>query len=79
MSDVMLIGILNMPMDYPLDQLTFTQLVSTCRRAANRIEGDKAVRGKIWDVVGECGSGITDKEKIAQIEKILLDSEDDDF
>jgi len=32
------------------------------------------VRQKIWDVVGECGTGITDREKIDQIESILLDS-----
>lgn len=33
------------------------------------------VQQKIWDVVGECGTGITDREKIDQIESILLDSE----
>ena len=76
MSDVMLIGVLRMPMDYPPDEIIFTQIVSRCRQAAERIEKDKAVRQKIWDVVAECGTGITDREKIDQIETILLDSEE---
>ena len=76
MSDVMLIGVLRMPMDYPPDEIIFSQIVSRCRQAAERIEKDKAVRQKIWDVVGECGTGITDREKIDQIETILLDSEE---
>ena len=37
MSDIMLLGILNMPLDYPLDELTHIQLVSACREAAARI------------------------------------------
>jgi len=44
MSDVMLLGILNMPLDYPLDELTHIQLVSACREAAVRIEADKKYR-----------------------------------
>lgn len=40
MSDVMLIGVLRMPMDYPLNEIVFSQLVSRCREAADRIESD---------------------------------------
>ncbi len=76
MSDVMLIGVLRMPMDYPPDEIIFTQIVSRCRQAAERIEKDKAVRQKIWDVVGECGNDKTDRQKIDEIESILLDSEE---
>jgi hypothetical protein len=45
-------------------------------KTAERIEKDNAVRHKIWDVVGECGTDITDKQKISEIELILLDSEE---
>jgi hypothetical protein len=34
------------------------------------------VRQKIWDVVGECGNDKTDRQKIDEIESILLDSEE---
>jgi hypothetical protein len=40
MSDIMLLGILNIPLDYPMDVLTHTQLLSACREAAKRIESD---------------------------------------
>jgi hypothetical protein len=76
MSDVMLIGVLRMPIDYPPDEIIFTQIVSRCREAADRIEKDKTVRQKIWDVVGECGNDKTDRQKIDEIESILLDSEE---
>ncbi len=75
MSDVILLGILNMPLDYPLNQLTHIQLVSTCRQAAVRIESDKKSLQAIWNIIGECMTGITDAEKLSQIEKILLDRE----
>lgn len=71
----MLLGILNMPLDYPLDKITHIQLVSTCREAAARIEADKNFRQSVWNIIGECMTGITDSEKLSQIEKILLDSE----
>ena len=76
MSDVMLIGVLRMPMYYPPDEIIFNQIVSRCRQAADRILKNNSVRQKIWDVVGECGTGITYREKINQIESILLDSEE---
>lgn len=44
--------------------------------AAERIIKNKSVRSKIWDVVGECGNGVTDRQKINEIESILLDSEE---
>ena len=75
MSDVMLLGVLRMPMDYPLNVITFTQIVSRCREAADRIEADKKFRQSVWDIVGECMTGIDDSEKVLQIEKLLLDSE----
>ena len=40
MSDVMLLGVLRMPMDFPFDELTHIQVVSRCREAADRIESD---------------------------------------
>jgi len=73
MSDVMLLGILRMPMDYPLDAVTFTQVVSACRQAADRIEANEKVRQSIWNIVGECI--MTDAEKLSQIEMLLLESE----
>jgi hypothetical protein len=48
-----------MPLDYP----------------AEKIETDKKVRQAIWDIIGECMTGIDDSEKILRIEKLLLDSE----
>lgn len=41
MSDVMLLGVLRMPMNYPFDELTHVQVVARCRQAADRIESDK--------------------------------------
>ena len=41
MSDVMLLGVLRMPMDDP-DPLTLYQFVATARQAADRIESDAA-------------------------------------
>ena len=33
------------------------------------------LRQSLWDIVGECMTGITDSQKLKQIEKLLLDSE----
>ena len=36
-------------------------------------EQNKNLRTAIWDIIGECMSGITDSTKLSQIEKLLLD------
>ena len=41
----------------------------------NEIDRLTQLRQAIWEIVGECMTGITDGEKIAKIEKLLLDSE----
>jgi peptidoglycan hydrolase CwlO-like protein len=40
MSDIMLLGILRMPIDYPPNEIIFMQVIQTCREAADRIEAD---------------------------------------
>ena len=44
MSDVMLLGVLRMPMDFPFDKLTHVQVVSRCREAAERIEATNELK-----------------------------------
>ena len=47
MSDVMLLGVLRMPMPDDPDQLTLRQFVDRARQAADRIEADAAKLGRM--------------------------------
>ena len=42
MSDVMLLGVLRMPVPYPVDAMWLHQFVDRARQAADRIEADAA-------------------------------------
>jgi len=45
------------------------------RQKLKKTMGYKKLLATIWGVVGECCEGKTDSEKIAEIEKVLLDNE----
>jgi hypothetical protein len=50
MSDVMLLGVLRMPMDEP-DPMTLHQFVNRARAAADRIEADAAEIGRMREAL----------------------------
>ena len=58
MSDVMLLGVLRMPLPSPVDPLTLAQFVGRARQAASRIEADAAEIERLRDALEAIADGV---------------------